>query len=371
MSSSPTLVRAAVCRAHGEPSSIESLVLAAPGPDEVKVRVEATAICHSDVAYVRGDWGGSLPAVFGHEAIGRVVASGGSRVAVGTRVLVTLIRSCGNCRECRRGHAVACSTRFALDDRSPLMTLSGESVAQGLRTAAFAEEVLVHASQVVEVPEHLDAVAGSVLACGVITGVGSVLNTAAVTPGDRVLVVGCGGVGLNVVQGAVLAGAEMIVATDPIGAKVDLARRLGATHGGSPDEVGELIASATRGRGVDVVFLATGAPRAFESALAMVAATGALVVVGMPPDGVGFHVDAGLLAGSHQRILGSKMGDTRLERDVPMLLEHHRHGRLDLESLVSGTFALENLDEAMAEVAAGAARRHVIEFAPSPAGVTS
>ena len=371
MSHTPTLVRAAVCRSHGGPSSIESLLLAPPGPDEVRVRLEATAICHSDVAYARGDWGGSLPAVFGHEAIGRVVESHGSGFAVGTRVLVTLIRSCGHCRACRRGHEVACSTRFALDDRSPLSTPAGEIVAQGLRTAAFAEEVLVHVSQVVEVPERLDAVAGSLLACGVITGVGSVLNTAAVAPGDRILVVGCGGVGLNVVQGAVLAGAEVIVAVDPIGAKLDHARRLGATHLASPDEVASVVAAVTEGRGVDFVFVATGAPRAFESALTMVAATGALVVVGMPPTGVGFLIDAGTLAGSHQRVLGSKMGDTRLRRDVPLLLEHHREGRLDLEGLVSGTFALEELDIAMAEVAAGSARRHVIEFASSPVEVPS
>lgn len=364
MSQLPVPVRAAVCRVHGGPSSIETLLLAPPGPDEVRVRLEATAICHSDVAYARGDWGGPVPAVFGHEAIGRVVESRYFGVATGARVLVTLIRSCGDCRACRRGHEVACRTRFALDEVSPLTTTSGEIVAQGLRTAAFASEVVVHGSQVIEVGDELDPVAGSLLACGVITGVGSVFNTAEVAPEDRVVVVGCGGVGLNVVQGAVLAGARVIVAVDPVESKRAAALRLGATHSAHPVAMAEVVATATDHEGGDAVFVATGAPDAFAPALGLVASTGALVVVGMPPTGLGFEVDPGGLAGAHQRILGSKMGDTRLRRDVVPLLEHHRRGRLDLDGLVSGRFTLDEIDEAMAEVASGSALRHVIVFDP-------
>lgn len=369
MAASPTPVRAAVCRRHDEPMSIETLLLAPPGPGQVRVRLEATAICHSDIALARGDWGGDLPAVFGHEAIGRVVDTTGPGPALGARVLVTLIRSCGTCRACRRGHEVACRTPASAPRRSPLSTPDGEVVAQGLGTAAFADEVVVDVSQVIEVGDDLDPIAGSLLACGVITGVGSVLNTAQVDRGDTVVVVGCGGVGLNVVQGAVLAGAEVIIAVDPVPSKLEVAQRLGATHGASPHDAYDLVTHVTHGVGADHVFVATGALAAFESSRRLLAVGGALIVVGMPPTGAFLGVDLGELAGSHQRILGSKMGDTRLARDIPTLLDHHRAGRLDLAGLVSGTFALSEIETAMAEVRAGAVCRHVIRFGDTSSGV--
>src|SRR4051794_19993269 len=222
-----TSIRAAVCRAFGEPLTIETLSLAAPGPDEVRVRVQAVAICHSDVSGADGAWGGALPIVYGHEAAGIVAEVGeGVDLAVGQAVVVTLIRSCGECRRCRRGQLVACTTKFPLDEQSPLTTTDGESIVHGLRTAAFAEQVVVHASQVIAIDDAIDPKAASLLACGVITGVGAVVNTAAVEPGSTVVVIGCGGVGLNVVQGARLAGAGAIVAVDVQPAKLELARRL-------------------------------------------------------------------------------------------------------------------------------------------------
>ncbi len=154
---------------------IESLDLARPGPDEVRVRVQAVAICHSDVAQADGAWGGELPAVYGHEAAGVVEEVGrGTLLEVGQSVVVTLIRSCGECHRCRRGELVACTTRFALDEQSPLTTPDGRPVVHGLRCAAFAEQVVVHASQVVPIDSAIDPVPASLLACGVITGVGAV-----------------------------------------------------------------------------------------------------------------------------------------------------------------------------------------------------
>jgi Zn-dependent alcohol dehydrogenase len=359
-----TTVRAAVCRAFGEPLQIETLDLAAPARDEVRVRVDAVAICHSDVSAADGAWGGTLPAVFGHEAAG-VVAEVGAGVAldVGQRVVVTLIRACGECRHCRRGEHVACSTRFALDDRSPLSTPDGEPVVHGHRCAAFAEQVVVHRSQVVVLDDAVDPAPASLLACGVITGVGAVVNTAAVDPGSTVVVIGCGGVGLNVVQGARLAGAGVTVAVDPQPAKRDLALRLGATHTADP-MTDDLVAVVTDAAGAkaDYVFVATGARAALDGALALVDSMGALVVVGMPPDGVTGTYDPGWLAGLNQRILGSKMGTTVIERDVPRLVERYRAGEIELDGLISRTFTLDEINAAMAEVRSGSALRNVIVF---------
>jgi Zn-dependent alcohol dehydrogenase len=277
-------------------------------------------------------------------------------------VVVTLIRSCGECRHCRRGETVACTGSFALDSRSPLSTLAGDPVGHGLKCAAFAEQVVVHASQVVAIDDSVDPASASLLACGVITGVGAALNTAAVEPGSTVVVIGCGGVGLNVVQGARLAGAATIVAVDPQPSKWELARRLGATHTTSPEDVAAVAAKATQGSGADYVFVATGARAALESALSLVGAMGALVVVGMPPDGVTGSYDPGWLAGLNQRILGSKMGTSVIARDVPALLDRYWAGELELDALISRTFTLDEIDEAFAEVRAGSALRNVILF---------
>jgi Zn-dependent alcohol dehydrogenase len=360
-----TTIRAAVCRAFGEPLTIETLELAGPGPGEVRVRVQAVAICHSDVSGVDGAWGGTLPIVYGHEAAGVVAEVGdGVDLEVGQSVVVTLIRACGECRRCQRGEFVACTTTFPLDERSPLTTPDGETIVHGLRTAAFAEQVVVHESQVVAIDDAIDPKAASLLACGVITGVGAVVNTAAVEPGSTVVVIGCGGVGLNVVQGARLAGAGAIVAVDVQPAKLDLARRLGANHvavaGG---DVATVVREVSDGLMADYVFVATGSPAALGGALALVGSMGALVVVGMPPEGVSGSYDPGWLAGLNQRILGSKMGTSVIARDIPALLARYRAGELELDGLVSRTFGLDQINEAMDEVRAGSALRNVIVFA--------
>ena len=212
--------------------------------------------------------------------------------------------------------------------------------------------------------DAIDPEPASLLACGVITGVGAVINTAAVEPGSTVVVIGCGGVGLNVVQGARLAGADVIVAVDVQPAKLELARRLGATHVANPaaDDVPAVVDEATDGLMADYVFVATGARTALEGALPLVGSMGALVVVGMPPDGVTGTYDPGWLAGLNQRILGSKMGTSVITRDVPALLDRYHAGELELDGLISRTFSLEQINEAIDEVRAGSALRNVIVF---------
>lgn len=361
MANDGILIRAAVCREVGRPLSIEEVVLEPPGRGEVQVAIDAVAICHSDLSYIDGHWATSLPAVFGHEAVGRVVETGDDVTLIpGTRVVVTLIRHCGECRSCRRRRPASCTRVHGLGPDTPLRSLGGEDVARGLRCGAFAEQVVVHRSQVVPIDDSLKDATAALLACGVITGIGAVINTDHVEPGESVVVIGCGGVGLNVIQGAVLAGAGTIVAVDPSTSKSDIARRLGATHFTTPSEAPTLVQHATDGHGADHVFVATGAPPAFRSAPELLATNGSLVIVGMPPDGTTVDIDPSALAGAGQRILGSKMGSSDPTVDIPTFVEHGRSGRLELDVLVSGMFSLENIDAALDGVRSGTAVRNVV-----------
>src|SRR5258708_7244869 len=195
-------MKAALCREFGKPLVIEDIDIAAPGSEEIKVKLAACAICHSDIYFWEGAWGGTLPAVYGHEAAGVVVEIGANvaGLAIGDHVVVTLIRACGRCHFCVQGEPVLCETVFALDRKTPITTKGGEALVQGLRTGAFAEYVVVHASQAAVVPKEVPLDSASLLACGVITGVGAVVNTASVKAGSSVVVIGTGGGGLNLPQ---------------------------------------------------------------------------------------------------------------------------------------------------------------------------
>jgi S-(hydroxymethyl)glutathione dehydrogenase / alcohol dehydrogenase len=360
-------MKAAVCRAFGEPLTIEELELAAPRGTEIRVRVGACAICHSDVLLARGAWGGALPAVFGHEAAGVVEEIGPSvtGLAPGDHVVVTLIRSCGACVFCTAGEPVFCEATFPLDAAGPLTDPTGAPVRQGLRTGAFAEQVVVEASQAVAIPHDVPLDVASLLACGVITGAGAVTNTAAVEAGSTVVVIGTGGVGLNVVQGAAISGAREIIAVDIAADKLSAARAFGATRtvdSRSEDAV-EAVAAATGGRLADYVFVAVGAAPAVQQALGLMRRGGTTVIVGMPASGVVAQFEPVDLADSGQRIVGSKMGAARIQIDIPNLLTLYRQGRLKLDELITGRYALDEINDAIASVDRGEALRNVIVFA--------
>ncbi len=359
-------MRAAVCRAFGEPLVVEDVVLDRPGPGELAVEVAACAICHSDIIYAEGGWGGGVPAVYGHEAAGTVIEAGEgvSGFGTGDHVVVTLIRSCGVCPACAQGTPVTCETRFPLDARSPLRRPNGQPLAQGLRTAAFAERVVIESSQAVLVPKSLPLDSASLLACGVITGFGAVTNTAAMLPGASAVVIGAGGVGLNTIQGAVISGARIVVALDIVDAKLAAARRFGATHALRADEAGvvEAVRRLCGGRGADYVFVAVGARPAYGQAVGMAARSGAVVLVGIPASGVTVEIDPGNIAADNQRILGSKMGGARIREDVPKLIALYEKGILKLDELISGRYPLEQINDAIASVKRGEALRNVVVF---------
>lgn len=362
-------MKAAVCYAFDQPLVVEDVELDPPRTGEVKVRLAATAVCHSDVHLIRGDWAGALPVVAGHEAAG-VVEEIGEHVTMvkpGDRVVVSLLRSCGRCLNCAAGAAHNCETVFPLDTESRLRNARGQPIQHGIRCAAFAEFVIVDQSQLVRLPEDMPLDRAALLGCGVITGIGAVLNTARVEAGESVVVIGTGGVGLNTIQGAVLAGAHPIIAVDRLESKLEAARTFGATHTFNsaemePRDLARAIRKLTGGRGADYTFVAVGAPEAVTQALTLIRRGGTAVIVGMPA----LHTTAPIrvfdLVWSEQRILGSRMGATRLQIDVPRLVALYQRGRLRLDELITGRYSLEEIKEAVRGVEEGRGVRSVIVF---------
>lgn len=359
-------MKAAVCYEFGQPLVIEELVLDPPQAGEVKVKLEACAICHSDIHYMEGAWGGTLPAVYGHEAAGVVeeVGAGVTLAKPGDRVVVSLIRSCGHCYFCAQGQRHICETKFPLHHESRLHNKEGQSVVQGVSTGGFAEYVVVQESQIMQVPNDMPLDSASLLACGVITGLGAVVNTAQLPAGSSVVVIGTGGVGLNSVQGAALSGARIIIAMDLLDNKLAAAKAFGATHGVNPskENAQEAVHSLTEGRGVDYVFITVGSVKAIEQGITYLRRGGTLVIVGMPAVGDKAAIEAVDFAYNSQRLLGSNMGSTRLRVDIPKLVTLYQQGRLKLDELITKRYPLEQINEAIAAVKRGEALRNVIVF---------
>jgi S-(hydroxymethyl)glutathione dehydrogenase/alcohol dehydrogenase len=358
--------KAAVCRVFGAPLTVETVELAEPGAGEVLIRTSACAICHSDIFFIDGAWGGELPAVYGHEAAGVVeaVGAGVTRLKVGDHVVATLIRNCGFCPACAEGAPVFCEEVFPLDRATPLHDGAGKPVVHGLRTGAFAEHMVVDQSQAIAIPKDIPLDSAALIACGVLTGMGAVLNTAGVKAGSSVAVIGCGGVGLNSIQGARISGASLIIAIDVEPLKLFAAREFGATEtiNARSEDVVERVTALTGGRKVDWVFVTVGIKGAAEQGVSLMKRNGATVLVGMPPSGVLATIDPGWLAADGQRILGSKMGSARPAIDVPKIVQLYREGRLKLDQLISGRYRLDSINEALASSRSGAAVRNVIVF---------
>lgn len=359
-------VKAAVCREFAKPLVVEDVELAPPGAGEVRVRVAACAICHSDIHYADGAWGGKLPSVFGHEASGVIeeFGAGVEGLEIGDHVVVTLIRSCGECFFCADGDEVLCEGEFSLDGNGPIRTPNGEPITQGLRTGAFAEQVVVDPSQVVVIPEEIPFDSASLLACGVITGLGAVVNTARVEAGANVVVIGTGGVGLNSIQGAALSDCRRIIAIDISDEKLSAAKGFGATHGinSTREEPAAAVRALTDGRGADYVFVTVGVKSVIEQGFGLIRKAGTLVLVGMPASGEIAGFEPLTVANDCQVVLGSKMGSSRIRTDIPKLVDLYQQGKLKLDELISGRYPLEEINAAIASVSRGEALRNVIVF---------
>jgi S-(hydroxymethyl)glutathione dehydrogenase/alcohol dehydrogenase len=355
-------------REVGRPLTIEDVEISTPEPGEILVDVVAAGLCHSDLRFIEGAFDHELPTVLGHEVAGivREIGEGVTSARVGDHVVMSISVSCGSCPLCRAGRRNLCvdkeTTRRA-PGRPSRLTLDGAPVAQFLDLSGFAERLLVHESAVVPIQSAVPLAHAAVLGCGVATGLGAVLNTAAVQPGDRVAVIGCGGVGLSAIQGARIATASQIIAIDPVADKLELAKRLGATDVVStevPDLVGAVVGLA-EGLGVDHVIEAVGRVDTIQDGFHMTRRGGTTTVVGLVPAGSTLEIPTDDLF-YERRLQGSVMGSNDFTVDVPRYLQMYVDGVLNLEDMVTSRIALEEINQGFDLMRAGTSARVVIDF---------
>lgn len=358
-------MKAAVCYEYGKPLVIEDVTMAPPQKGEVKVKMAATAICHSDIHFITGDMKAPPPFIAGHESSGYVdsVGEGVTTVKPGDPVVVSLLRSCGVCLYCRTGRPNLCEAKWPLDRESRIKNGKGQSIGHGVRVGSFAEYVMVDKSQVVPIPANMPMDRAALLACGVITGFGAVVNRAKVEPMKSVVVIGVGGVGLNSIQGAAISGAYPIIAVDMLDNKLEGSKEFGATHLVNSAKVKDPVQAVkdlTGGRGADYVFITVGVTSAVRQGLSMLARRGMAVIVGLATQDMTSnpmeYIDA------EKVLTGSFMGSTNLAVDVPKLVSLYQAGILKLDQLISNRYPLAKINEAIEEVKKGEVRRNIIVF---------
>ena len=360
-------MKAAVLREVNVPLEVEEVQVDAPGPREVLIRTGASGVCHSDLHYVEGSYSIPKPAILGHEAAGIVEAVGEQvyYLKPGDTVIMCLSVFCGHCEFCLRGQPVLCTRTDVVRsaDQPPRLRKDGEGITQMAQLGSYAEMMLVHENACVKVREDVPMDRLALIGCGATTGLGAVLNTAAVEPGSTVCVVGCGGVGLNCIQGAALAGALRIIAVDTVETKLTMAREFGATDviDASSGDVVERIRDLTDD-GVDYSFEAIGLKQTAEQCYQMLRPGGTATVIGMIPEGTMIEIDAGGFLRRERKLQGSSMGSNRFRTDMPRYIEFYLQGRLKLDELVSQQMKLEQINEAFADMKGGNVARSVILF---------
>jgi len=359
-------MKAAIFREVGKPLTIEDVHLDQPRANEVRIRVAASGLCHSDYHIITGDIPCPLPVLLGHEASGIVeaVGEGVEQFRPGDRVVTSLSGYCGECAECLEGRSNLCDNKpiRPLTPGEARVTLQGEPVYQLGELGGFAEEMLVHANSLVKLPEAMPLDLAALLGCAVLTGVGAATSRASIRAGDTVAVIGCGGVGLNVIQGATLAGAGRIFAVDLHPSKLELAREFGATDlvaGG--DSAVEEIVELTRG-GVHHAFEVVGLPSTIRQALMMLRKRGEAVLVGVSRFGTELSLPALPFVSREVSILGSLLGSVPFQTAIPRFVDLYLDGRLKLEPLISQKIRLGDINRAYAQLATGEVARSVITF---------
>jgi S-(hydroxymethyl)glutathione dehydrogenase/alcohol dehydrogenase len=363
--------RAAVLNRVGEPLTIDTLDMAPLGAGDVLVRVRASGLCHTDLEVIQGQLAYPLPIVLGHEGAGVVEAVGAavSRVKPGDHVICSWNPHCGHCFYCERGVPILCEPykrhepKGLLIDGTSRLRRDGAPVHHFFTTSTHAELTVVSESSAIAVSKDIPFDRACIIGCGVMTGVGAAVRKARIAAGASVLVIGCGAVGLNVLQGARIAGAGTIIAADVGAARLERARRFGATEVVDATSEGALdgVRALTGGRGADVVFEAAGHPSAFRLSVEAVRPAGQVVWLGK------INVDAevafrwGSLMGE-KRIVRSSYGDALPQRDFPWLVEQYLEGRLLLDELITRRIALDDINDGFADLAAGVGTRTVVEM---------
>ncbi|MGW1073799.1 alcohol dehydrogenase catalytic domain-containing protein [Streptomyces sp. NPDC002537] len=345
------------------PQVVDDLEVRRPGPGEVLVAIAAAGLCHSDLSVVDGTIPFPVPAVLGHEGAGVVeeVGPGVAHVAPGDHVALSTLANCGTCGDCDRGRPAMC--RKAIGRPGRPFFRRGTGLYQFAASSALAERTVVKAVQAVRVPVDMPLTSAAVIGCAVLTGVGAVLNRARVRQGESVVVIGAGGVGLNVLQGARIAGASVVVAVDTNPAKEPLARQFGATHfvdasspAGTPAAV-----RAVLPRGTDHAFECAGNPRLIRLAIDLLDRRGQAVLLGVPPAAA----EAAFLVSSlylDKSILGCRYGSSRPQRDIALYARLYGEGRLLLDELVTTVHPVEDFDKAAADTLHGRVARTVLTF---------
>lgn len=356
-------MKAAVFRGVDQPAEIrDDLKISDPGPGEVKVRIRATGVCHSDLSLRNGTLPHPFPCVAGHEGAGDVmgVGEGVTSVAEDDRVIIAWAPSCGRCDACYTGEANLCGNSRSLNS-GPKLSIDGETIQTGI-AGTFAEELVISQHGVVKIADDVPYDVASLVGCGVMTGLGAAMNTAKVRPGSTVAVFGCGGVGINVIQGARLCGAAEIVAVDLVAEKREMAKGFGATHGCGPDELRDLAGELTGGRGFDYAFEVIGLPQTIRATYDAVRRGGTAVIVGMGRMDKTVEFNAFELFYFEKKLLGSFYGSADVRVDFNRVLRLWKAGRIDLEGLITRRDSLEGLDEAFRAMEAGEVIRTVLEL---------
>jgi S-(hydroxymethyl)glutathione dehydrogenase/alcohol dehydrogenase len=359
-------MKAAVCYEFGTPLKIEDIEMAAPGEGEVRVKVACTAICHSDIHDMKGELPGPVPFVGGHETAGYVaeLGPGVTGFKVGDHVVVSLLASCGTCYYCVTGRPHLCPSKFAPPQRARLTLQDGSPLAQRGSIGGFAEEVLVDQSQLVVLPDDMPMDRAALLACGVITGFGAVVNRTKPPAFSSVVVMGAGGVGINALQGAAYVGAYPIIAVDTLDAKLEAARQFGATHtvNALDKQAGDKIRQLTGGRGADYVYVTVGSIAAIKQGMSFTGSRGTTVLIGLPPADQELSFSPLEIIPTEKHLIGGFMGATNLAVDIPNLVAMYQSGKLKLDELITGRYTLGQISEACASTESGEALRNVIMF---------
>jgi S-(hydroxymethyl)glutathione dehydrogenase/alcohol dehydrogenase len=366
-------MRGTILPAIGQPLEVvDDLELAEPRQGEVRVRIHTSGVCHSDLSVQNGTIMVPLPAVLGHEAAGIVeaVGPGVTTVEPGDHVVLSFVPECGRCWFCRRGQPNLCEVatggivRGGLYDGQSPFSRQGQRVNQMTQCGTFAEATVVPEGGVIKIDPSIPLEDAALLGCGVTTGVGAVFNTARVEEGSSVAVIGAGGVGLNVIQGAVIAGAAQIIAVDLLDSKLELARSFGATHtvnAGAGDPVAK-VRELTGQRGVDYAFEVIGLPKTQEQAYRMARRGGMAIFVGVPKMTEMFQIQAFLPVFEEKTIKGCWYGSARTHVDIPKLLDLYKAGRLKLKELITKEFTLDQINEALEALQKGEVARGVVRI---------
>ncbi len=361
----PTIAKAAVLYGVNQPLQIQDIELDDPQAGEVLLKTSASGVCHSDLHFMEGKWMYPLPAVLGHESAGIVekVGEGVTNVKPGDRCVIAFQQSCGNCDRCITGRPNLC-TNSADQQRLGRLKIGGTPSMQFAGMSAFATHQLVSAKACVHVPDAVPMDVACLVGCSVMTGVGAVTNTVKLQVGQTVAVVGCGGVGLNIIQGAALAGASRIIAVDMLENKLASAREFGATDvvdASKGDAIEQVL--ALTGGGVDYAFEAIGLMKTAQQCFAMARRGGQAVIVGMLPMMEDLTLpQAGIAFLGEKGMVGSYYGSTRQTYDMPWLMELYRQKRLKVDELISRRYPLDKINEAYDALKGGEVNRSVIMF---------